>query len=35
LLVEKIKHDSGVSVEVYGVKQLTANALISSCCGKN
>ena len=28
LLVEKIKHDSGVSVEVYGVTQLTANALI-------
>jgi uncharacterized LabA/DUF88 family protein len=28
LLVEKIKHKSGVSVEVYGVRQLTANALI-------
>ena len=28
LLVEKIKRDFGVSVEVYGVPQLTANALI-------
>ena len=28
LLVEKIKYDSGVSVEVYGVRKLTANALI-------
>lgn len=28
LLVEKIKRDRGVSVEVYGVEQLTANALI-------
>ncbi len=28
LLVEKIKQDHGVSVEVYGVRQLTANALI-------
>ena len=29
LLVEKIKHDSGVSVEVYGVRKLTAYALIN------
>lgn len=28
LLVEKIKRDYGVSVEVYGVQKLTANALI-------
>lgn len=28
LLVEKIKRDYGVSVEVYGVPKLTANALI-------
>lgn len=28
MLVEKIKNDRGVSVEVYGVPQLTANALI-------
>ncbi len=28
LLVEKLKRDYGVSVEVYGVQKLTANALI-------
>ena len=29
MLVEKIKRDHGVSVEVYGVRQLTANGLIN------
>ena len=30
LLVQKIKKDFGVEVEVYGVKELTADSLISA-----